>query len=128
MFRWSNAELRLLLVVICLVACTLVHTAHNNRNSNSQQGNRYCVDVGQREFLCYENPIDARRSADGEAKTQQISRGVNQRIDGTEAEKLAAQEVLRQMDDYYYEMVLSLPVRNLDLNMRHEAGDAVSSF
>jgi hypothetical protein len=77
-------------------------------------GKRYCVDMGREateEFQCYLNPIDARRLVDGEAKTQQISRGVNQRVEGTDEEKRAIQEVLSRMDDYYYDMVLALPVR-----------------
>lgn len=74
---------------------------------------RYCVDVGNEEFNCSDNPVDVRNSVDTpkivHGEVQHISQGVVQRIDGTEAEKTAIRDVIALMDRYFLDELLSKP-------------------
>jgi hypothetical protein len=74
---------------------------------------RYCVDVGNQDFTCSDDPIAVRKSIDKpkteQAKTQHLSRGIAQRVDGTAAEQNAIKEVIWLMDRYFYEEVFAKP-------------------
>jgi hypothetical protein len=74
---------------------------------------RCCVEVGGEGYVCSDDPIGTRKLVDtpkvSKGKVEQISRGVTQRIDGTDAEQNAIREVLAQMDTYFFEEVLSKP-------------------
>jgi hypothetical protein len=63
--------------------------------------------------VCSDDPFVTRKALDSvkvsKGTEEEISRGVAQRIDGTEAEQNAIREVLSQMDRYYLEEVLSKP-------------------
>jgi hypothetical protein len=83
-------------------------------NLSLQSGpSRYCVEAGSEEFVCSDDPYVTRKALDSfkvsHGTVEQISRGVTQRIDGTEAEQDAIKEVLSQMDRYFLDEVLSKP-------------------
>ena len=64
-----------------------------------------CVEVGDGDFACTYDVMTLRKQLDGKS----FDVGVPQRVDGTEAEREAVGEVLKRMDDYFYEEVLAMP-------------------
>jgi hypothetical protein len=83
-------------------------------NLSLQSGpSRYCVETGGEEFVCSDDPFVTRKAVDAvkvsKGEVEEISRGVAQRIDGTDLEQNAIKEVLSLMDQYYLEEVLSKP-------------------
>ena len=64
-----------------------------------------CVDVGNGEFTCTDDVMGTRKRVDG----KMIDVGITQRVDGSESEKKAIREVLRRMDEYFFNEVLSMP-------------------
>ena len=64
-----------------------------------------CVDVGNTEFTCTDDVMGTRKRVDG----KMIDVGITQRVDGSESEKKAIREVLRRMDEYFFNEVLSMP-------------------
>lgn len=64
-----------------------------------------CIDVGDDQYMCTHDPINLRHKLDGRL----LDVGVAQRIDGSDAEKEAIRDVLKRMDDYFYEEVLAMP-------------------
>lgn len=97
-------------IILCIQAWTFC-----SANLSLQSGpSRYCVEAGNEEFVCSDDPLITRKEIDSvkvsQGTVEEISRGVAQRIDGTEAEQNAIREVLAQMDRYYLEEVLSKPV------------------
>lgn len=63
------------------------------------------MDVGRDQFNCTHDIFATRYQVDGST----IDVGVTQRIDGSEIEKTAIREVLRRMDDYFFNEVLAMP-------------------
>ena len=101
-------------------------------STTSGLGNNYldenvCVEIGRGEYTCTNNPVAVRQYIDTQQQQQQQllyggggqqqesllssipSRGVAQRVDGSESEKKAIQEVLKLMDDYFNKEVYALP-------------------
>ena len=91
---------------------------------NSNNSNNVCVDIGRGEFTCTNDPLAVRQYVDSQQLQNQyqqylgddassasiyLSRGVAQRVDGSESEKKAIQEVLKLMDDYFNKEILALP-------------------
>ncbi len=64
-----------------------------------------CVDVGGPEMQCTDQVLELRQKIDGTS----INVGVTQRFDGTEIEKQAIRDVMKQMDRYFFQEVLALP-------------------
>jgi hypothetical protein len=90
----------------------------DHRLGNPLPGQRYCTagptpDSRYLKYVCSENPIETLGLSFGEScdglGEGEITIGVPQRIDGTEAERSAIQEILRQTDEYFHREVLSLP-------------------
>jgi hypothetical protein len=63
-----------------------------------------CMDVGNGDFACSEDVLKTRNQVDGVS----IDVGVTQRIDGSDSEKEAIREVLKNMDNYFFNEVLSM--------------------
>jgi hypothetical protein len=63
------------------------------------------MDSGGGEFVCTDNVVASRHALDG----YDIGLGVTQRIDGSDLEKKAIRDVLRLMEDYITNEVLSMP-------------------
>ena len=90
----------------------------DHRLGNAPPGQRYCTAAptpGSRylKYVCSENPIETLGlefgdSDDGMGEGE-ITIGVPQRIDGTEAERLAIRKILEQTDEYFHRDVLSTP-------------------
>jgi len=69
------------------------------------KGGLYCVDVVEEEAFCTHDP---KLVLDDELTNMQyMHMGVTQRIDGTEEEKKKIEEVIRLMNAYFYDEVLS---------------------
>ena len=68
-------------------------------------GSKFCVALSSEEAVCSSEPMEARRVdldvLDG------IGHGVDQRIDGTDTEQNSIKEVLKLMNAYWNEEVLS---------------------
>jgi hypothetical protein len=66
-----------------------------------------CIEVGESQMVCTENDriIETRLMYD----TTFVDVGVTQRVDGSDEEKQAVKEVLKQMDRYFFQEVLALP-------------------
>ena len=91
--------------------------------SKNNNNNNVCVDIGRGEFTCTNDPLAVRQYVDSQQHQNQhhqypvddasapsiLSRGVAQRVDGSESEKKAIQEVLKRMDDYFNKEILALP-------------------
>jgi hypothetical protein len=90
----------------------------DHRLGNAPPGQRYCTaaptpDSRYLKYVCSENPIETLGlefgdSGDGMGEGE-ITIGVPQRIDGTEAERLAIRKILEQTDEYFHREVLSMP-------------------
>jgi hypothetical protein len=63
-----------------------------------------CTDVGAGEYTCISDPTPVFDSPNGNYA------GVEQRIDGSDSEKMAIREILDRMEDYYRNEVLAMPV------------------
>lgn len=73
-----------------------------------QPDTNFCVSLSAEESICYSDPIKVRRKVDPPGVVaEESSLGVKQRIDGTESEKKAIREVLKLMNMYWHEEVLS---------------------
>jgi len=77
-----------------------------------------CVAVSDDEYLCTADPAGARHQNLLETKNQfgsyplhctMMSQGVMQRIDGSDAEKIAVKQLLQQMDEYFVNEVFAKP-------------------
>ena len=66
---------------------------------------------GEQHHQCTDNPLLVSKMINerGEQTIRSYSLGLDQRIDGTEAEKKAIVEVLSRMDEYYIQEVLANP-------------------
>jgi hypothetical protein len=67
-----------------------------------------CADTGAGGYTCISDPI----SGLGEVFDSPNGNyaGVEQRIDGSDSEKMAIREILERMEDYYRNEVLAMPV------------------
>ena len=74
---------------------------------------RSCMDNGLGEYQCIDDPVRARRQFD-EGRVpgldEHYNMGVVQRVDGTEAEQEAIQDIIARMIDYFYGEVMTRPV------------------
>jgi hypothetical protein len=65
-----------------------------------------CVEVGEnKDMVCTAEVLETREKYDGTL----INVGVTQRVDGSETEKQAIRQVLKNMDNYFFNEVLALP-------------------
>jgi hypothetical protein len=69
------------------------------------EGAQYCVDLSKNDSICAPDPMLIWKLT--EPSPGEIHAGVAQRIDGTESERNNIKEVLRLMNLYWYEEVLS---------------------
>jgi hypothetical protein len=102
------------LTTVAIILCIQAWTPCSANLSLQSGPSRYCVDAGGEEFVCSDDPYVTRLALDSVIKVSQgtveeISRGVAQRIDGTELEQNAIREILSMTDRYYLEEVLSKP-------------------
>ena len=72
-----------------------------------EPGSRFCVVVDERKTVCADNSMRLRRLVDSPEVIAASHLGVPQRIDGTEAEQTSIKQVIRLMNLYWYEEVLS---------------------
>ena len=77
-----------------------------------------CIAVSDDEYLCTADPAGSRRQNLLETKNQfssypfhytMMNQGVMQRIDGSDAEKIAVKQLLQQMDEYFLNEVFAKP-------------------
>lgn len=64
-----------------------------------------CADSGNDGFVCTRDILLLRERLDGRS----VDMGVDQRIDGSEAEKQQIRDVLQEMEDYFLSEVLGMP-------------------
>jgi hypothetical protein len=67
------------------------------------EGAKFCVELSSEGATCASDPLKIRRLIE----TSNLDMGVRQRIDGSETEVEAIKEVLRLMQLYWYDEVLS---------------------
>jgi hypothetical protein len=70
-------------------------------------GSQYCVDVGPNQATCVADPMSVWTRMIGPNIIHDMNTGVEQRVDGTEAEQNSIRNVLRLMNVYWQEEVLS---------------------
>jgi len=75
--------------------------------SSPPKGTKYCVDVSKGESICSSDPMMIQGQGAAPSVIEETNLGVDQRIDGTESEKNAIKDVIRLMNAYWYEEVLS---------------------
>jgi hypothetical protein len=101
------------LTAVAIILCIQAWTPCSANLSLQSGPSRYCVEDGGDEFVCSDDPFVTRKALDSikvsQGTVEEISRGVAQRIDGTEMEQNAIREVISQTDRYYLEEVLSKP-------------------
>lgn len=73
----------------------------------SAPGTRFCVALSSEESVCSSDPMNIRRKLDTPEFVQEKDLGVEQRIDGNEGEQKSIKEVLKLMNLYLNEEVLS---------------------
>jgi hypothetical protein len=72
------------------------------------QGSKYCVAISADEAVCASDPFnEVRMLVDRPAYVAHYHLGVAQRIDGSEAEQNAIRELIKVINAYWYEEVLS---------------------
>lgn len=76
-------------------------------SSTPPEGCRYCVDLTEERTVCTSDPISIWQRVSSQRTTDEMHLGVPQRIDGTELEQNSIKEILRLMNLYWYEEVLS---------------------
>ena len=76
-------------------------------NDRPPDGVAYCVDVTKEDSTCSSNPVEVLQGLHDQKTFEGISPGIVQRIDGTEEEKNSIMEILRLMNSYWYDEVLS---------------------
>ena len=76
-------------------------------SSTPTEGSQYCVDITEVRTVCTSDPIGIWQRVFSELTAFDMHLGVPQRIDGTESEQNSIKEVLRLMNLYWYEEVLS---------------------
>lgn len=89
----------LLVLLISFLSISFVHGAPNT-----------CVAASENEYLCTNDPVGTRQILEKNSHMGPLNamgRGVVQRIDGSDAEKSAVQEILKKMDDYFVHEVFS---------------------
>ena len=121
-------------LICCVLYIAVVSSASvSNDDSTTALGinENVCVEIGGggggTEYTCTTNPLGVRQFIDAQKQKHQqevrlpgvnsiirggsssFSRGVAQRVDGSESEKKAIQEVLKLMNDYFNNEVLALP-------------------
>ena len=85
------------------VACNIF----GEENSKSPETIHYCVDISPDESLCSIDPIVTLESVHSKVILNAFNAGVAQTIDGTEDEKNSIRSVLTQMNEYWYNEILS---------------------
>jgi hypothetical protein len=70
-------------------------------------GSQYCVDVGPNQATCVADSMSVWTRTIGPNIIHDMNTGVEQRVDGTEAEQNSIRSVLRLMNVYWQEEVLS---------------------
>lgn len=76
-------------------------------NHGPPDGVRYCVDLNVDDSICSSDPMGVYGHLYSKRLLDDIHQGVQQRIDGSEEEKKGVIEVLKLMNAYWYEEVLS---------------------
>jgi len=110
----SWVKLMVLTMLVLVSSCgTGVHAVRLSEDTSldtrTQSSDRnFCVAISSEKSACSTDPMKIRRMVDSPAIVQQENNvGVNQRIDGNDAEKKGIKEVLRLMNVYWHEEVLS---------------------
>lgn len=70
-------------------------------------GSVFCVDTDYHNSVCTFDPFVVLSSFTPPSSMQEIDLGLEQRVDGTEAEQAGIRTVLRLMNLYWFEEVLS---------------------
>lgn len=76
-------------------------------NDRPPPGAHYCLDITETDSVCTPDPLRLWKTVLNQRSTDEINLGVAQRIDGTESEQNSIKAVLRLMNLYWYEEVLS---------------------
>jgi hypothetical protein len=71
------------------------------------EGAQYCVDITKNQSICTSDPRGVWRQVFSQRTTNEMHPGIPQRIDGTEAEQNSIKTVIKLMNLYWYEEVLS---------------------
>jgi hypothetical protein len=97
-----------LAILLCHVVLSVyVRDDTPYENIGPPDGVRYCVDQNKEESICSSNPLEVYGHLYNKRTLDDIHQGVPQRIDGSEEEKKGVIEVLKLMNAYWYEEVLS---------------------
>ena len=99
-------------VSIVLLLCHVAYSVFVRNNTSSENtgppdGVKLCVDLNMEETVCSSNPMEVYKRLYSKRTLEDIHQGVPQRIDGSEEEKKSVVEVLKLMNVYWYEEVLS---------------------
>lgn len=76
-------------------------------SSQPPEGAQYCVDVTENDSVCTTDPMGIWNQVVPQPSIDLINLGVEQRIDGTESEQNSIKDVIRHMNLYWFEEVLS---------------------
>jgi hypothetical protein len=87
--------------------CVFVRDNTPFENNGPPDGVTYCVDLTMEDSVCSTDPIGVYKHLYSEITLDDIHQGVPQRIDGSEEEKRSIKEILKLMNVYWYEEVLS---------------------
>lgn len=108
MVKASRTCLVLLFLLLPRVKSVLLEDDTPYDTDTITAGSTFCIDGAFDEYVCQYDPRKVRMKVDGARKAGDMHMGVPQRIDGNEEEKKGIKEVLRLMNKYWYEEVLSI--------------------
>lgn len=102
-------------LLLLLLISTSIAADHDSGLRPPPDGTKFCTYTGDDTYQCSQDPLTTigvthvEHNGEWNYQDDRVSIGVPQRIDGTEAERLAITKVLQLSQIYFYDEVLSMP-------------------